>query len=408
MPSPRKSRKSPPKETDTKWEMEISHSLPYVGGALVILVILVIGLGLANFNVIQIEFAAPRGHEAILTPTERPVEFLYLDGGRVLTYLEEIQGGTVRTEEQSRRRTDTLTATLNLQHSLEAGNSSEEEELIRRSVSPTAASSYFELVRDLEAGDQIARIKWFDYGGIRRLEEGQFVKFHAPGLRPPIYLEPYLAVRQDPTLAALFPRPVRNSAANEARIRSERRAAQRFLHQVGGDPRIVFSLRSTRPICPAVAKATEATPLDFQAIQQAALESLQCREAPRQVSVQFLLPLRYRQLTDEGSLIQDGGGEINVLGKIVRILPEHHEKRGASYIDSPTRQTWRRPLHQAIGALLCRSDPACERKARAEKDGGTAVGDAPNDARRDMEEALTKQTEIQSKGAVVVPLAIYK
>jgi hypothetical protein len=399
----RRSQRPPPKETDTKWEMEISHSLPYVGGVLGILAFLVVALALANFRVIHIELGSRQGHGATLAPRERPVEFLYLDGGRVLTYLEEIQGGAVRTEEQSRRRTSTLTATLNLQHSLEAGNSSEEEELIRRSVSPTAASSYFELLRDLEAADQISRVDWFDYARLSRMREGQFVQFRTSAMRRPIYLDPYLAVRQDPTLAGLFPRP---AGGGGGRVVIERHAARRFMHQVGADPRIVFSLRSTAVDCPTKAPG-ESGPLHFEGLGRSARE-YRCQQGPRHLSLQLLLPLRYRQLTDEGALIQDGGGELGVLGKIVRILPEGTGKKSRTYVDTPTRQTWRRPLHQAIGSLLCRSDPACERKARSEKNGGTAVGEAPLQARRNMERALTEQTEIEDRGAVVVPLAIYK
>ena len=54
-------------------------------------------------------------------PTLRPIEFLYLDGARVLTYLEEIQGGEVKSEEESHKLTKSLSAKLAVQGELETG-----------------------------------------------------------------------------------------------------------------------------------------------------------------------------------------------------------------------------------------------------------------------------------------------
>jgi hypothetical protein len=291
----------------------------------------------------------------------------------VLTYLEEIQGGEVKSEEESHKLTKSLSAKLAVQGELETGTSSQQEDSIERAVTPTAASAYMELFNDLKQGDKIKRIKWYRYRSLEHLSEGQFVLFRTEAVRSPVYLDPYLAVRQSATLSSLFPTP-RHGTASDGRVRSERQAARGFLKQVGHDPRMVFSLKPP----------------------------------PSSAPIRYLLPLRYGHLNGEGSLLKDGGGALSVLGKVVRILPEPHQRHGLSYVDFATRQAWRRPLHQAPGALLCRSDPLCEKKVRGVQGNRTKLDEAIREARKSMETALTEQTQVERRGAVVIPIAIYK
>lgn len=305
--------------------------------------------------------------------TLRPVEFLYLDGGRVLTYLEELQGGAVKSEEESHKLTKTLSATLKLQQ-LEAGASGQEENFIQRAVTPTTASAYMELFNDLDMQHRIKRIHWYSHESLEGLSEGQFVLFRTEAIRSPVYLDPFLALHQNAPLATLFPIP-RRGVASSRRTHTERMAALRFAKEIGRDPPIVLSLQPQS----------------------------------RSARIQNLLPLRFQALNHEASLLKDGGGAYTVVGKVVRILPEpHNEEAQFSYVDFSAREAWRRALHQAPGALLCRSDPRCEEKLRGASGKRGVVGKAIQKARKSMETALSEQTEVKKDGAVIIPVAIYK
>jgi hypothetical protein len=314
--------------------------------------------------------AAPKGKPP------RPDEFLYLDSERALAYLAQMQGGTTTGEAFSERLNKTIGGKLALA-GLEANGSRAEEDLTERQVTPTGASSYVELVKALEEAGELHHPTLRCFQCRDNLSEGEFVLFRTNAARPPIYANPYLAVKQSVTLSALFPTGGTN-ASNRSEIISERGAARKFASQVGEDPRIVFDLRLRR-------------------------EHGESRE--------YLLPVSYRQLTSERSLIKYGGGSFTVLGKVVRIFPERgqtseEEERDDAYVDSATRETWRRPLENAIPRLICSSDPVCVKRTRN--------ADLPKreraiaETRNEMEEALRKQTEIESRGAVILPIAIYK
>lgn len=313
----------------------------------------------------------------LLKATETPVEFLYLDKPRTLSYLEEIQGGAVSSEEESLSATNTLEAKLKLEESVQAGSSRQEVAQMKRSITPTVASIFTELRGALNRGGEIDEIKHpAVYREIRNLDEGQFVLFKTEELRRPLYLDPYLAVRQDPTLSALFPMPARRSGRRR-KVRADREASKLFARQVGGNPHMVFSLWPGK------------------------------RNA-----VHYLLPLNIGSFNKEDSVLRNGGGSLTVLGKLTRVLPEPSEKHpGAkhpAYVDLATRETWRLPLHYAPALLVCRSDPHCPARRHRNAGHGSAAAARAGKARLAMESALAAQTEITDKGAVVVPVAIYK
>ena len=306
-----------------------------------------------------------------------PVEFLYLDKPRSLSYLEELQGGTVNSEQESRSATSNLEAKLKLESS-EAGTTRNETQQLQRSITPTAASTFMELRAALERGGKIHTIDHpAEYKEILELEEGQFILFDTEELHRPLYLDPYLAVRQDPTLTALFPMP-EHGHRKRRWVRSERRAARLFATQVGASPHMVFSL------WPGSAKN----------------------------DVHYLLPLNIGSFNKEDSVLKNGGGSLWILGKLTRVLPEPSEqerkKKGFDYVDFATRETWRLPLHFAPSLLVCRSDPDCRSKRRSEHGHGPGLHSDVRKARRAMEAALVDQTEVAGKGAVIVPIAIYK
>lgn len=353
------------------------------GVATVALVVLVV---LFSFGVISAPFdddaEGPRKAEV-------PAEFLYLDTTRALSYLAQMQGGATANEQLSHKVTNSLTAKLAVKGLFEAGATGETEDLTQREVTPTAASSFIELLEVLEHEDEVQSLGLKEikraegHGGgesdegetPQPVKEGEFVRFRTSAMRPPIYVNAYLAVRQSSTLSALFPMPSSNRKEREL-VKRQREAARKFAKQVGEDPRLVFDLRP---------------------------------DGGGKDGPEYLLPVSYRQLTSERSLLKYGGGEFNVLGKVVRLFPEPgrnpkgHEE---AYVDSPTREAWGRPLKRAIRPLLCRSQPSC--LAELNNEDAEERLDTVEQTRQKLSRALVTQSEIHREGAVILPIAIYK
>lgn len=320
-------------------------------------------------------------------PANGPPEFLYLDGTRVLAYLAEFDGGNFTTKKLIEKSSDELNASIGLQGA-GAGGKLEHEESTSKEIRATAAGNYIELLAKLENlhhGLTTIGLGRFNHE-VSSLTEGQFVRFQTHGLRPPIYLNPYLAVGQHETLSTLFPLPPKGQPGRD-RVRLQRANAKRFSDRVGDDPRVVFALRP---------------------LNERELEHRKLGKSEKQNHVQYLMPMDARLLTKERSLIKFGGGEFTVVGKVVRIFPEAGDYNSPAYVDSPTVETWQQPLAAAPLKLLCRTDPECTATIRAAgvtakerskailKSRGTAIG------------ALEAQTKISKRGAVILPIAIYK
>jgi len=330
-------------------------------------------------------FRSPFGTDSTsgLGSSDKPLEFMYLDSGRVRAYLAQLTGGTFATQHIAHKLVKKVNGEIVVEP-VKAGASSEEEDFIEREVTPTAASNYVELFHDIK--DDLHTIglrKYQTEVGRGHLQEGDLVTFHTASLRPPVYLNPYLAVRQSATLSALFPIPS-SDPERRAVIESWREASLKFTKQVGENPRVVFAIQPLRD--------------------------------SELGNVKYLLPMNVRQLTDERSLLKLGGGDFTVVGKIVRIFPERSGQELSSdgdnytYVDSPTRESWERPLEEAPGELICRSNPECASAVRSPEGGvhGAARQELIEEARSRLLAAVREQTEIESKGAVILPVAIYK
>jgi hypothetical protein len=301
-------------------------------------------------------------------------------------------------------------------------------------VTPTAAAEYFELLFDLEhepgppqsEGVDNVRLSYF-HQDVENLAEGQFVRFQTHGLRPPIYLNPYLAARQRVTMQALFPRAREKERPGE--VDRQRKRIKHFRRELGRNPRVIFKLR---PLYPAQIQAIKkkrqqkgnggtARP-PGEAAEAFGHSHLRkgCEKAkhlglrpgesepqsPTRRQAVYLMPLDARRLTRERSLMKYGGGTFTVVGKVVRVFPEDGNDLYPAYIDSYTRETWEQPLAHAPRKLLCRTEPDCRKLAVDQK-----VGEAERQIRKARCEdlaALRGQTEIPVRGAVILPIAIYK
>lgn len=314
---------------------------------------------------LQLPFTLDSESEAQSSQSQRrPAEFLYLDNGRVAAYLAQLEGGIRNSE----RLTDTLTtgseAKASASNFFSASVTSQVETFVEREVTPTAAAIFFRLLDDLSDGEMISNISVESLDQIERADEAAFVKFSSDDLRTPVYANPYQVVRQSGTLPALFPLPSKSQLRREA-VRRLREESEGFARQVGSNPRLVFSIQPD-----------EARPAD---------------------RFRLLLPIRYRQLTDERSLIQNGGGEFTIVGKVIRVYPTERE---ATYVDTPTRETWTQALRHAPAGLLQRTTKNCE----------FPNGEAADrsELRSCVLDVLIDQTKVREPGAVILPVAVYK
>jgi hypothetical protein len=343
-------------------------------------------------------------------PKDAPAEFLYLDSGRAASYLAQIDGGSFDEEKVVSKLTNSLNATLKLPGDGETGATRAREFITERVLQPTDASTYFRLSEKLNDGHiEEVHLRHFESefeNPESGLNEGDFITFKNTAMIAPLYMNAYLAVRQAKhNLEALFPRS-----------QGRREAARAFFDDVGINPRAVFALR------PYKEPGEESEASGTGGLGASAAKTGDAPEELQRKHVIYLLPIRARSLTAERSLLKYGGGEFTVVGKVVRIFPELSDKHQPPYIDSPTLETWEQPLRRAPGELLCRTEQQCIDDVRegivVGKDGDETNVDSPlvgEQRRKAIEEArdrilaaLKSQTTIDRRGAVILPIAIYK
>lgn len=359
MPAPPPPRAPNPPQAAPRWCKPLALLL----GAVILLYI--------GFHLLGLRVTSDGGSDEPAVATGGPVEFLYLDTGRVASYVAQVSGGSFEQQKVTRKLTDELNAKAVLTGLGEAGGSRAREVFLERVLKPTDASSFFSLQESLKGEDgrlEEIRLRRFEED-IEGLEEGQMVSFETDALLSPLYLNSYLAVRHAHTLEAIFP----NSRARQ-------RAAKKFYEDVGKNPRVVFALQ------PTYRNAPEGERKPFK----------------------YLLPMSANGLTKERSLLKNGGGQFTVVGKLVRRFPQRGREHTPAYVDSPTLETWEQPLLHEPRELLCRTERHCIEEVREEGWTGEERRQAIRDARTRVRHALKNQTTIERQGAVILPVAIYK
>lgn len=345
---------------------------------------------IAAVAVLSVLYFAPSDEPASFEPqfpTSGPAEFLYLDSARVAAYLAQVNGGTYESEKLTRKLTQNLNAKIALKEAGEVGGSSANEVFAERVLKPTAASSFFALLTRLESNHVVETIRTgFFEKEVEDLPEGQFVKFKTSALLPPIYLSAYLAVLHANTLAAIFPKSA-----------TKRKLAKNFAKKVGANARAVFALQPYSLPKPESEKTASKT-----------TKSTKSKKARRKPFV-YLLPITAQLLSSERSLLKYGGGKFTVVGKMVRRFPEPTRRHDPAYVDSPTLETWEQALQHAPGDLLCRTAPKCAGEIRSGPPLTTRrLHRRIEGARQRILTALKTQTSIPKRGAVILPIAIYK
>jgi hypothetical protein len=321
-----------------------------------------------------------------------PAEFLYLDGGRILNYVAQLEGGEVGQVHRISKEIDTVSGEAS-SAGFKVGASSQHENEADSTLTRTESSELGLLLNDLRSdrlpGVSLHSVRLDDPASLRGLREGWLVRFSTDHLLAPGYIRPYVVVRQSATLAALFPQAA-GSEASALRAAEQRRKAESFARQVGPDPRITFAVVPPHP--------------------------------RRRVSLKVLLPMRYGDLTTERSLLEKDqdeytGGRMVVIGKVVRVFPPRRPACASSarpcepltaYTDYATQEIWRGPLEQASNYLIDHVSHSCRTRrtaAELEQDpslSGQIAGRACFLAK------LTRQTQLYAPGAVILPLAVYK
>lgn len=323
------------------------------------------------------------------------VEFLYLDGARVLSYLAELEGGEVGSVHRISKEIKSVSAGV-AQGPFTVGASSQHESSAESTITRTESSALGLLLAKLEDNERDF-VRYHDVelnrvGDLPKIREGMLVKFVTHHLLSPGYIRPYVVVRQSATLSALFPGGPGGEGDADHSVEQQRKA-ESFARQVGPDPRLTFA------VAPPPGSGGH--------------------------RLKLLLPMHYRGLTQERSLLEKGpdeytGGRLVVIGKVMRLFKHRVRCEGGrcvgkarpEYADYATRETWRNPLEQASNYLIDHVSHSCRMpRSRAELQ---RLSKKPKASIRPLEgrpcflRKLKRQTELHAPGAVILPIAIYK
>jgi hypothetical protein len=326
-----------------------------------------------------------------------PVEFLYLDGPKILGLLSELEGGEIGDVQRVSKEITSVNAKAS-GGPFEVGADSQYENAAESKVTRTEASFLGLLLKALEDNDRegvrYRSLTLKDPADLAELAEGTLVRFKTRFLLSPGYIRPYVVVRQTATLSALFP-PTPGIESSQ-----EKENAEAFARQIGPDPRLTF----------AVAPPTK----------------------PGETGLKLLLPMSYHGLTEERSLLEKGrdeytGGELTVFGMVIRVFDEPTEvvcqdedpcsgSEAPEYTDYATREIWKTPLRNASEFLINKVSHSCE-MPRSESELEEMLRSNSSSPRPRIEplrgrvcflRKLERQTEIFAPGAVIVPIAIFK
>jgi hypothetical protein len=326
-----------------------------------------------------------------------PAEFFYLDGPRILTYLEQLEGGSVKKVHQISKEIKTASAEATGPNG-KISASTQRENAADSVLTRTEAGELGLLLSDLRSNDvpgvSLHDVELKEPADLKGLEEGWLVRFVTDDMLSPGYIRPYVVVHQSATLAALFSQSgSQGLSAEDSEL--EREEAKGFAKQVGPNPRVIFAVSPP---------SEDASPL------------------------RIMLPVQYLGLTTERSLLEKdsekhAGGELTVIGKVIRVFRAGaNEDVAPEYKDWATREIWENPLKGASDYLIDHVSHSCEthptkqeRKEIAEEKDW--AGDEQGLREKQTEEILgrrcfllklERQTELYAPGAVILPLAVYK
>lgn len=324
-----------------------------------------------------------------------PVEFLYLDRIRLVSYQAQMEGGEAGTVHWVKKAIEEVKGGGSA-GGLEVGASSQEENETESTLTPVASSQVWTMLEDIESHTKRGfRVHYLNLANFpnpnpegrkkgTEIKEGWLVHFTTRDLLNPAYMRPYEILHHGATLAALFPPGGDQAAVRRAKI--QRAKAKIFAKQIGPNPRIAFD--ATVPAA----------------------------ETKRGEAVKVLMPMQYGDLTGERSMLEKGrgrfvGGKLDVVGKVIRVYdgPECFSREQSCgrpvYTDFATRETWLGPLKQASPYLIDNISHRCRAlwgKGQTSRSGKRIEG------RHCFLARLKRDTRLSAPGMVILPVAIYK
>jgi hypothetical protein len=342
-----------------------------------------------------------------------PVEFLYLDRTRLVSYLDQLEGGGIGKAIEKTKQLQEAKAGASLE-GIDVGASSQEENEVEKTLTPVASSEVWTMLEKLEEEKEIHRIN------LRQLEsdassssegpeepqprsprrrraaepirEGWLVDFPTRELLNPAYIRPYEILHHGATLTALF-EGRRDAPTTDRRASVQRKKAQAFAKEVGPNPPIALSI------------------------------DRRARRGEWSGAAKVLMPTQYKDLVGERAMLEKGrgryvGGELHVIGKVIRVFRDRNCSKSKApktycareprpvYTDLAVREAWRGPLENASHYLIDRVSHACKARWSA---GQRTLGDGARiKAQHCFLAKLMRDTRLSAPGLVILPVAIYK
>ena len=309
-----------------------------------------------------------------------PPEYVYLDNARVLAYLSQIEGGLSASEKRTRR----VSATRNAGASaggVEAGGSAESESFVEATVTPTATTSFYRLLDRLGDKGYLAELDASDPPAAFARElgaaaEGSFVRITNCRLRLPTYVQMEQVIDETPGPITAVAAAITAQRGTEEEYIAQQRAQVEAEIDAGKTPsgrvgfgRVAFGGAEERRLTRAAERFAAAIP----PTARVPLSTCAGRVLPRP-RPDLLFPVTLDGLTDERSLM---AGPVTLVGKVVRQVRKPEE----TYVDRKALAAYSQPV-QAIDEALESEEP--------------------------MHDELSSDVAVLPRGAVILPVAIYK
>jgi hypothetical protein len=354
------------------WRFVRGHAAGIVAVGATVVVGLIAGRFLFDHQVVRTK---------LLPPDTPPAEYLYLDSGRVLAYLGQIEGGLTASEKRTVSESESESASLKGGLLADVSGSAQSQTSIESVVTPAATDRFFTMLIKLRAGQEDiaghksawlhnidARLPSPDGGdrirkSLHDVHEGDFVRISNAHL----FLAPYAAVTPRARYAASYlggdiqePRQPLYAPVSER----GQKGLKRYLKLLPSDPVLPFVLPTLT--------------VDRQATNP----------------VTFFIPARYSALLDNARLL---ASNLTVVGKVTYVdnriagstscpSPANRSAVPCTYSDLQTLTTFAPALQKAPDSLL--SNLGVKRK----------------DVLRRVRDSVTFRAPI----VVVLPVAIYQ
>lgn len=262
-----------------------------------------------------------------------PLEFAYLDAGRVAAYLGQAVDGLASTEQRSKQLTHSVNATLSAGSIAQAGFAEQAQEGTSATITLTAADDFYTFLRLLRK-DGEATGNSCGAGGpgtwlgtindqlkgpgimnkLKCIGVGDFVRIVNAQLFLPPFAQALKRVQSTNAFFGQLPSP-RTSFTSPTQSAQVSKAIHAYEKRVGGNPRLPFV----------------AAPYG----------------GPRKLGnggVTIFLPAEYAGISSEPSLLS---GSVTIVGKVI-----YYASKGAAYVDYPTVSTFGKALHEASPTFL--------------------------------------------------------